>query len=213
MIFIIGLGTPGGEYKDTRHNIGFMVVEKLAKELGKDTVVWEEKEKFKSAVAKIGEALLVKPVTFMNNSGIAVSSIVQFYKLKPENVWVIHDDIDLPLGKIRIRKGGSSAGHNGVESIIKELHSDAFIRFRLGIGRGKLFSRASTDFTYTEESDGATKREVGEKRMYHRSIVDFVLSRFSQGEAGTLKHMIKNGTEAVRLTLEEGVEKVMGRYN
>jgi PTH1 family peptidyl-tRNA hydrolase len=212
MQLIIGLGNPGGEYKDTRHNIGFMIVEKLAKELGKETVVWEEKEKFKSAIAKVGDVLLVKPIIFMNNSGLTVASIVNFYKLQPSDVWVIHDDIDLPLGKIRIRTGGGSAGHNGIDSIIKELKSDAFVRFRMGIGRGKLFSRISKEHD-EDEHTRKEKRAFFEKRMYHRSIVDFVLSRFSQGEAGALKHLIKNGTEAVRIALSEGVDKAMGRFN
>jgi len=212
MILIIGLGNPGGEYKDTRHNIGFMVVEKLAKELGKDTVVWEEKDKFKSAVAKVGGVLLVKPVIFMNNSGLAVSTIANFYKLIPKDVWVIHDDIDLPLGKIRIRTGGGSAGHNGVDSIIRELKSDAFVRFRMGIGRGKLFGKVSKGFD-PEEQGHKEKRMYVEKRDYHQSIVDFVLSRFTQSEAGSLKHLIKNGTEAVRIGLTEGIDKAMTRFN
>jgi PTH1 family peptidyl-tRNA hydrolase len=211
MHLIVGLGNPGGEYKDTRHNIGFMVVEKLAKELGKETVIWDEKDKFKSSVAKAGDVLLVKPITFMNNSGLAVASIVQFYKLTPNDVWVVHDDIDLPLGKIRIRKGGGSGGHNGIESIIKELKSDAFTRFRLGIGRGKLFSHISKD---SEEEEGnKEKRMFLDKRFYHRSVVDFVLSRFTQSEAGVLKHMIKNGAEAVSIALTDGVDKAMGRFN
>jgi len=212
MKLIIGLGNPGGEYKDTRHNIGFMVVEKLAKELGKNTVVWEEKEKFKSVVAKAGDVLLVKPIIFMNNSGLAVSAIVHFYKLTMSDIWVIHDDIDLPLGKIRIRTGGGSAGHNGVDSIIHELKSDAFVRFRMGIGRGKLFGHISKEHDEDEHSR-KEKRAFFERRMYHQSIVDFVLSRFSQGEAGSLKHLIKNGTKAVRIALMEGIDKAMGRFN
>ena len=212
MKIIIGLGNPGGEYKDTRHNIGFMVVEKLVKDLGKDTL-WEEKEKFKSVVAKVDDMLFVKPIIFMNNSGIAVASIVHFYKLTPESVWVIHDDIDLPLGKIRIRTGGGSAGHNGVDSIINELHSDAFVRFRMGIGRGKLFGHVSKETSEEDEIVRKEKRATDQKRMYHRSIVDFVLSKFSQGEAGELKHLIKNGSEAVQTALASDIDKAMGRFN
>lgn len=208
MRLIVGLGNPGGEYKDTRHNIGFMVVDKLAKELGSGGIVWQEEEKFKSTVAKFGDVLLVKPVIFMNNSGIAVSSVMRFYKCEPSDVWVVHDDIDLPLGKIRIRSGGGSAGHNGIESIIKELGTDQFTRFRLGIGRGKLFGKGR------EEGEGGEKRERSQdKRLYHRSVVSFVLSHFSQGEAGALKHLIKNGTEAVEIALDKGIEKAMNRFN
>jgi len=213
MKIIIGLGNPGGEYKDTRHNIGFMVVERLAKELGKEIIAWEQKDTFKSVIAKAGDVLLVKPIIFMNNSGFAVSKIVHFYKLTINDVWVIHDDIDLPLGKIRIRTGGGSAGHNGVDSIIRELKNDAFVRFRLGVGRGKLFGHISKDRNEDDERFKNEKRAVDQKRMYHQSIVDFVLSRFSQGEAGSLKHLIKNGSEAVRIALEEGVDKAMGRFN
>jgi PTH1 family peptidyl-tRNA hydrolase len=212
MQLIIGLGNPGGEYKDTRHNIGFMVVEKLAKELGKETAVWEEKEKFKSAIAKAGDVLLVKPIIFMNNSGLAVASIVNFYKLMPSDVWVVHDDIDLPLGKIRIRTGGGSAGHNGIDSIIKELKSDAFVRFRMGIGRGKLFGHVARD-RGEETHVHKDQRIYLDKRMYHRSVVDFVLSHFTQGEAGALKHLIRHGSEAVRIALTEGIDKAMGRFN
>ena len=118
MKLIVGLGNPGGEYKDTRHNIGFMVVDKLAKELGVTDPSWNTDPKKNALTAKIGEVLLVKPQTFMNKSGFAVSALMNFYKLTPADVWIIHDDIDLPLGKIKIREKGGSAGHHGIESII-----------------------------------------------------------------------------------------------
>ena len=159
MKLIIGIGNPGSEYKDTRHNIGFMVVDKLEKEFAAGILpTWQKDEKKNVLTAKIGEVLLVKPQTFMNKSGFAVRALVDFYKLTPADVWVIHDDIDLPLGKIKIREKGGSAGHHGIESIIKELGTDEFIRFRLGIGRGE------------ETKD--------------RSVISFVLSRFRQSEAG-----------------------------
>jgi len=208
MKLIVGLGNPGGEYKDTRHNIGFMVVEKLAKELGDNSPVWNEEEKFKSLLVKISDVLLVKPITSMNNSGLAVQPLMKFYKLEPLDVWVIHDDIDLPLGKIRIRKGGGSAGHHGVESITKELGSDGFIRFRLGVGRGKLFGKGSED-----EEEHEKKERSGDKRRYRQSIVSFVLSKFHEGEAGAMKHLIKNGHEAVRIALTDGIDKAMNRFN
>jgi len=196
MKIIFGLGNPGGEYKDTRHNIGFMVVDKLGHELGKDTAVFKEEEKFKSALARVGDVLLVKPVIFMNNSGIAVSSILNFYKLQPSDIIVIHDDMDLPLGKIKIRESGSSAGHHGVQSIMDKLHTDKFLRVRLGIGKGKENTGLNTD-----------------RRLNQQTVIHFVLSHFSRHEAGALKHLIKNGTEAVRVILTEGVDKAMNRYN
>lgn len=208
MKLIIGLGNPGSEYQDTRHNIGFMVIEKLAKELAKDQVSWKEEEKFKALLAKMGDVILVKPITFMNSSGVAVSSIMRYFKLSPSDVWIIHDDIDLPLGKIRIREKGSSAGHRGVDSVIAELKSDQFVRFRIGIGRGKLFSTGDSDTSHIEKGNAGKSQH-----QRHKWDISFVLSRFTQGEAGTLKHLIKNGTEAVRIALTEGIDRAMGRFN
>ncbi len=208
MKIIVGLGNPGSEYQDTRHNIGFMTIDKLAKELTPESISWKEEPKFNAMTTKVGEVLLVKPITFMNNSGVAVSAIMHFYKLKPSDVWVIHDDMDLPIGKIRIRQKGSSAGHRGVDSIISELKTDAFIRFRLGIGRGKLFSKGDRD-TENIEKGNAGKAQ----HQRHQWDISFVLSRFTQGEAGELKHLIKNGTEAVRIALTEGIDKAMLRFN
>lgn len=208
MKIIVGLGNPGSEYQDTRHNIGFMTIDKLAKELTPESVSWKEEQKFNALTTKIGEVLLVKPITFMNKSGVAVSAIMHFYKLTPADVWIIHDDIDLPIGKIRIRQKGSSAGHRGVESVIAELKTDAFVRFRLGIGRGKLFSKGDSDTLDIEK--GNAGRAQRQRRQWD---ISFVLSRFSQGEAGALKHLIKNGTEAVRIALTEGIDKAMARFN
>lgn len=196
MKIIVGLGNPGREYENTRHNIGFMVVDKLSKELGPHAPVWEDNQKHKALVTKMGDVVLVKPLTFMNASGYAVSSIMKFYKAKPEDIWIIHDDLDLPLGKIRIRQKGSSAGHNGVTSIMTQIQSDQFVRFRLGIGRGK-------------ESTGRSEN----KNLHHRSVIGFVLSRFTQHEAGGLKHLVKHGAEAVRIALLDGLDKAMNRFN
>ena len=196
MKLIVGLGNPGDKYKDTRHNVGFMVVEKLAHELGGSDVKWGNEEKHKALIAKTGDVLLMKPTTFMNASGVAVSSAVHFYKLTPEDVWVIHDDLDLPLGKIRIRVGGASAGHHGVDSLIRELGSDKFTRIRLGIGRGT--SQSGT---------------VADRKLHPSSVIDFVLSRFGKSEAGELKHLVKEGVEAVRIALFKGIDKAMNRFN
>ncbi len=195
MKLIVGLGNPGDNYEDTRHNIGFMVIEKLAHELGTKSA-WSEDKKKKIATARIGEVLLVKPLTYMNASGAAVKSLVDFYKLTAADVWVIHDDLDLPLGKIRIREKGASAGHNGVDSIITHLKTDTFLRFRLGIGRGKNDTKIHTD-----------------QHIRHQSVIDFVLSRFTQSEAGDMRKLIKHTVEAVRIALDEGVEKAMNQYN
>ena len=196
MKLIVGLGNPGTEYKDTRHNVGFMIVDKLARELSVHAAVWKREEKFKAEVVKIDDTLLVKPITFVNQSGLAVALLVNFFKLKPDDVWVIHDDMDLPIGKLRIRTSGASAGHNGVESIIKHLKSDKFVRFRLGIGRGKDDFKKHTD-----------------RQLHHRSVIAFVLSRFGQSEAGDMRKLIKNGVEAIRIALDDGIPKAMNRFN
>jgi PTH1 family peptidyl-tRNA hydrolase len=196
MKIIVGLGNPGGQYKDTRHNIGFMIVDHLSHELGATTAQWKNDTVHKALVAKVGEVLLVKPQTFMNNSGYAVQGLVDYYKVSPVDVWVIHDDIDLPLGHIRIRTRGGTAGHNGVVSILTILKTDTFTRFRMGIGRGK-------------ESTGVN----ADKNLSHRSVISFVLSRFRQSEAGSLKHMVKHGAEAVRIALTQGIDKAMNRFN
>ncbi len=196
MKLIVGLGNPGEKYEDTRHNIGFMVVDRLARELGPGQPTWERNAKWNVETAKIGEVVLVRPLTFMNKSGYAVKAVADFYKLDPSDVWVIHDDIDLPLGKIRIRTGGASGGHNGVDSIIRELKTDQFTRFRLGIGRGKEDTKRHTD-----------------RNLRHRGVISFVLSHFRDSEAGTFKHLVKRGTEAVRIALIEGIDKAMNRFN
>ncbi|OGG28798.1 aminoacyl-tRNA hydrolase [Candidatus Gottesmanbacteria bacterium RIFCSPLOWO2_01_FULL_49_10] len=196
MTLIVGLGNPGDKFAQTRHNIGFMVVDKLARELGSVNLAWKEDDKHKALIARVGDVILAKPLTFMNNVGLSVAGLVAYYKVSAPEVWVIHDDIDLPIGKIRIRHKGGSAGHHGVDSIMKELKSDQFIRFRLGVGRGMESTRQTMD-----------------KNWHHRSVISFVLSRFTQSEAGNLKHLIKNSTEAVRIALTEGIDKAMNRFN
>lgn len=135
MKLLIGLGNPvlrqaqdKDKYSGTRHNLGFMVLDKLADS-------WEDNKKFKSQIAKVSQELLaVKPMTYMNNSGMAVKLLADYYKISPADIIIIHDELDLPLGKIKVRLGGAAAGHHGVESIINALGTDQFIRVRLGIG-------------------------------------------------------------------------------
>ena len=134
MKLIVGLGNPGNEYAQTRHNVGFFVLDALCKKL--DASDW--REKFNALVAEArtnGEKiLLAKPLTYMNNSGLAVGQIRDFYKLDCADIAVAHDDMDLSVGKVRIRAKGSSGGHNGIKSIIAALGSEEFARFRIGIG-------------------------------------------------------------------------------
>lgn len=196
MKLIVGLGNPGEKYKDTRHNVGFMVADKLAHELGGADITWETVAKIDALIAKAGEVVLMKPETYMNGSGVAVKKAVSFYKISTEDIWVIHDDLDLPLGKIRIRIGGASAGHHGIDSIIQELGDDKFVRIRLGIGKGKSGSGV-----------------VADRQLHQSSVIRFVLSRFGQSEAGEFKHLVQHGVEAVRLGLFKGVDRAMNRFN
>lgn len=185
-----------------------MIVEKLVRELGIQRVSWKQNDSCKADVVRIGDVILAKPLTCMNNSGFAVSTLLRLYKLNPSDIWIIHDDIDLPIGKIKIRTHGGSAGHHGVQSVIDAVKTDAFVRFRMGIGRGKFIEKAV-------DSTGGQfqKQRIVEKEQRHESVISFVLSRFTRSEAGAMKHLIKNGMGAVRIALTEGIDSAMQRYN
>ena len=189
MKLIVGLGNPGEKYEKTRHNLGFMVVDELAREmLSLAKTKWQENKKFNSQFIGIGpQAILVKPQTMMNASGFAVTKMSNFYKIKPEDIWVVHDDVDLPLGKIKIRLGGATAGHHGVESIIQQLGTDKFVRFRLGIGK-------------------PSRRE-------NKLVEDYVLHSFDNHEVGKLKTTIKKAVKAIKVTLDDNLEKAMNQFN
>lgn len=136
MKLIIGLGNPGEKYINTRHNTGFKVVDNIAE---KKSVIFRLENEFKSENADFGDMenriKLVKPQTFMNNSGEAAEKLRNYYKLDSEDIWVAHDDVDLELGKIKVQLGGSSAGHKGVQSIIDTIGTDQFWRIRVGVGK------------------------------------------------------------------------------
>jgi len=180
MIIIIGLGNPGEQYKNTRHNVGFMAVDEFAKK--NDFPDFELQKKSESLVSEKDDVLLAKPQTFMNESGKAV---LKFAKNTPvDNLIVIHDDIDLPVGKIKIVKERGSAGHKGVESIIKNVGNDGLVRIRIGIG--------------SENKVDAIK---------------IVLKNFSQGEQKNVDEVIQKVCEALDLFIREGLEKTMNEYN
>src|SRR5581483_583954 len=134
MKLVIGLGNPGSQYEQTRHNVGFRIVDMLAAKYGWR---WERRGRAVLASGTIGteKVVLVKPLTYMNNSGEAVGELVRWYKLQAEDVLVVYDDLDLAVGKLRLRAGGSDGGHNGMDSIIRHLHTNQFPRLRVGIGR------------------------------------------------------------------------------
>jgi PTH1 family peptidyl-tRNA hydrolase len=135
MKLIVGLGNPGQQYEQTRHNVGFRVVDRVAKSLG-----WNWSEQRSRAILASGtigsdKVVLVKPITFMNNSGEAVGALAHWYKVLPEDILVVYDELDLPVGRVRLKSNGSAAGHNGMNNIIRHLHTDQIPRLRIGIGR------------------------------------------------------------------------------
>ncbi len=183
---IVGLGNPGKEYAFTRHNTGFLALDYLSDVLS----VKINRSKFKAltAEARIGEnrVLLMQPQTFMNNSGEAVIEAVNFYKIKPENVIVVFDDISLPVGKMRIRKNGSAGGHNGIKSIIAHLGTDTFPRVKVG---------------------------VGEKPHKEMDLADWVLSKFGADEQKGLFEKFGDCTEAVKLMVSGKTDEAMNKFN
>lgn len=185
MKLIVGLGNPGEQYSRTRHNIGFMVADALAERW--KTGPWKSKEQ--AAVAEWrggGEPVqLVKPLTYMNLSGQSVGALVRWHKLAIGDVIAVYDDMDLPLGKLRLRNGGGSGGHRGVESMKSHLGGDGFCRIRVGIGRP------------------APGQEVP----------DYVLSRFRQEEQAVLDAVIGRAADAVECILKEGFTKAMNKFN
>lgn len=188
MILIVGLGNPGKKYEKTRHNLGFLAVEEFASK--NDFPDFKSSKKLDSLVSEgtLNEEkiILVQPQTFMNLSGKAVKLLTSKFKIQNFNLWVIHDDIDLPLGKIKIVKNRGSAGHNGVQSVINELKTKDFFRFRLGVA--------------TPELD----KKDAEK---------LVLEKFSKKDEKILNEAIKKTVEALDLALKEGMEKAMSEFN
>lgn len=181
---IAGLGNPGRKYENTRHNLGFITVDKIAE----DNDISVKKIKFKSLVGEgvIGsdKVILMKPQTFMNNSGEALREIVNFYKVPPENLIVIYDDFDIPIGSIRVRKFGSAGTHNGMRSVIRLLGFDNFPRIRIGI-------------------DSAIKNE----------LIDFVTGGFRKEEVPLLEEAVTNGAAAAETIVTKGIDLAMNRYN
>jgi peptidyl-tRNA hydrolase, PTH1 family len=203
MKLIVGLGNPGTKYESTKHNLGFMVVEQFLKDV---TPVknsnWTKDDKLKSEVyifdyqPKKGDAekvVLAKPLTYMNNSGMAVSLIANYYKIKPTDIWVIHDELDLPLGSMKIRFGGGTAGHHGLDSILAALKTDKFWRFRIGIGEQK------------------SKTKV--KKIKVKPMDEFVLGNFYHSDKGKIKNIIKKSSKALETALEKGIESSQNQFN
>jgi PTH1 family peptidyl-tRNA hydrolase len=183
---IVGLGNPGEQYENTRHNVGFLVVDQLAEGLN----IPVQKLKFKALTntARLGgqKVLLMKPVTYMNLSGEAVRQAADFYKVPADHVLVLSDDTALPLGKLRIRKGGSAGGHNGLKNIIQHLGTDQFPRLRVG---------------------------VGEKPHPDYDMADWVLGKLQGEDKKTMDAAVERAAQAVECILSQGLDKGMNQYN
>jgi len=203
---IVGLGNPGEKYEKTRHNFGFEVIDALAKKLNAENFSTEKKFQAEIAKAEWGEGVekiqltLMKPQTFMNLSGKAVQLFAQYFKIKPDEMLVIHDELDLLLGKMKIRQGGSAAGNHGVESILETLGRDDFVRLRLGIGVDK-------------HSFSASKALAGEHKEVNFKAEEFVIDRFEAKEKSKVKSMTKRAVIAVEILLKEGIEKAQNQFN
>lgn len=184
MKLIVGLGNPGKEYENTRHNIGFKVLDEIAKELNVEC----NQKKFSALIVQVtvqGEkVILMKPQTFMNCSGEAVIKAMNFYQIPVEDLIVIHDDLDLPVGKLRIRKSGSSGGQKGMKNIMDHVHSQDITRLRLGIDKSPIIP-----------------------------VVDYVLGKFSKDESELVQKCIVRAKEAAIALVHHELGDVMTRYN
>jgi PTH1 family peptidyl-tRNA hydrolase len=182
---IVGLGNPGISYQDTRHNIGFMVLDVLAAKLN---APFQVEKRWEAHVAKFNGGFLVKPQTYMNLSGRAVGTVGRYYKIPPQETLVVFDDVDLPLGRLRLRPSGSAAGHNGLKSLISSLGTDLFPRVKVGIG-----------------ADNG--RPAGERLVGH------VLGKFSEEERAAVAQAVDRAADAVLSALKDGLGTAMNLFN
>lgn len=183
---IAGLGNPGKEYEYSRHNAGFLCLDILCNKYGIKT----DRVKYRSltctAVIEGHSCLVMRPQTYMNSSGEAIKEAADFYKIPPEKVIVIYDDISLPTGTLRIRKKGSAGGHNGIKSIIWQLNTDTFPRLKLG---------------------------VGDRKDKDDDLKDYVLGKFSKADTDTLKKTMEKAVDALKYILDGDTDGAMSRYN
>ena len=177
---IVGLGNPGPEYEGTRHNVGFMVVDRLAQGVAE----WKRERAWQARVARVDGVILCKPETYMNLSGRSVAAVAGFYQIPTESILVVLDEMALPLGRIRMRAGGSAGGHNGLKSVMEVLGTREVARLRLGIG-------------------GASPGEA----------VGHVLGKFRKDETPALEEMLAVSEDAIRLAQSEGLEAAMNAFN
>lgn len=183
MFLIVGLGNPGKEYDKTRHNIGFECIDYLSNKYNIELNRIKFKGIYGEGFINNKKVILLKPTTFMNLSGESIREVVNFYKLNPEEVIVIYDDISLEVGRIRIREKGSAGGHNGIKSIIQNLSTDVFPRIKVGVGQPK------------------------------GDLVSHVLGRFSKEEEEILKESVEASTKAIEIIVREDTKEAMNRLN
>ena len=192
MYIIAGLGNPGKEYQNTRHNMGFKVIDRIAEKYS----ISVNRTKFKALIGegRIGteKVILVKPQTYMNLSGESIREVMNFYKPEMENLIVIYDDFDIPTGSLRIRKKGSAGSHNGMKSVIYQLKDDSFPRIRVGIG-------APDDEDKIQERD--------------KQVIKHVIGKVSTKEMETFQEAIDKAADSVVCMIEEGTDIAMNRYN
>jgi PTH1 family peptidyl-tRNA hydrolase len=184
-LLVVGLGNPGDEFVHTRHNVGADTVELLAQRRG--ATLRKGKERARSVEVNIGEkrVALAVPLTFMNDSGLSVASLARRFGVDPEQVVIVHDELDLPVATLRVKSGGGLAGHNGLRSISSHLHSDAYQRVRIGVGK-------------------PTSKEHG---------IDHVLNRFSKRERQEIDVTLEEAADAVECIVTDGVDAAMNRFN
>ena len=184
MKMIVGLGNPGKEYEKTRHNIGFIVLDKYAK----DNNITSFKSKFNGLYETINRnndtVIILKPQSYMNLSGTVIKKFASFYKIKPEDIFIIQDDLDLPVGKIKIKFKGSSGGHNGIKNIIDNLKTEIFPRFKVGIGKDE-------DINY----------------------MNYVVGKFSRNDLEILSKILEFSSNIIDDFIDYNIEKVMSKYN
>jgi PTH1 family peptidyl-tRNA hydrolase len=178
---VVGLGNPGAEYSGTRHNVGFEVVDQLAADWG---LIWQQSKNWHALWAKDEHVILVKPTSYMNRSGEPVQAVAHFYKVEPSEILVVLDDLALDLGRIRLRPGGGTGGHNGLDSIIVQLGTDEIPRVRVGIG--------------------AAPRE---------GSVDYVLGRFFEEERALARKAVARAADAVKCAIDNGLLSAMNQFN
>ena len=186
MKLIVGLGNPGDYYSGTRHNVGFMVMSALAKQIGTSFTKKENNSRTAHGTINGTSVILARPQTYMNNSGESVKALMHKYKIEKQDLIVVHDDMDLPLAKLRIRNGGSSGGHKGINSIIARIGSPDFARIKIGIGH--------------------PAHEANE-------VIDYVLEKFSADEKKLLDETIDKTCKAIIDIVDNGIDHAMNEFN